>query len=141
MTEDTNEKRGNLQVHEPEKKSGSDECCAGGAEGSPSKSKCPRMSKLALIIAIIALVLALQQKLSTQKESIISINQSLSRTVLPELKKLKETTRANNVYDLKRMMVTLDEIKETSTNEEVKTLANRIQNDMRDLGVKLMVYE
>ena len=96
---------------------------------------------MAMIIALAALLLAIQARLDNQKDSIAAMNQTLTRTVLPELKKSQNRILIGHIYDLKRLMVTLEEIKESTANEEVKMRIDQLRADIEELTVKVFVHE
>lgn len=141
VKEDSNmtEKKG-LKPHEPKTKGSSNEAHGSGADYH-SRPRSRWSNKLALIIALIALALVIQEKLSNTKGAVRSVNQAVTRTLMPQLKKANERATINSVYEMKRMMVTLDEIKETSANPEIKTRIDQIKMDLDELAIKLLVYE
>jgi hypothetical protein len=96
---------------------------------------------LALIIALIALVLVIQERMSSTESAVQSVNQTVTNTVVPQLKKATDRDTVNSIYELKRMVITLDEIKETSDNEEVRAMIDKMKMDLDELGVKLLVHE
>ncbi len=99
------------------------------------------MLRLALALAIIALFLSLQERFSTEDEAIEAINQMISETLMPGVKKATERDVIGHIYDLKRVMVTLEEIKETSENPEVQAMVDQLRKDIETLNVKLFVHE
>lgn len=100
-----------------------------------------RLGYLALVIALAALVLAVQARRDSQKDVIAALNQTLTREVLPDLKKSRDRILVGHIYDLKRLMVTLEEIKETTSNEEVRMRVDQLRNDIEELTVKVFVHE
>jgi len=98
-------------------------------------------AKLALLLAAVALVLVIQEKLSPTENAVRSINQTVTNTVTPQLKKVADRATVNSVFEMKRMMVTLDEIKENSENPEIKARIDQLKLDMEELAVKIMVHE
>ena len=97
---------------------------------------------IALIAALLALSLVVHEKLSsTDREAVLSISETVSGKVMPGLKSAEERAAVNSVYELKRMTVTLDEIRETSTDEEVKAGIDKLKRDIEELSVKILVHE
>ena len=129
--------KNHLRVHEPESESQS---TSQSGSGAPTSRK-SWMNKITLAIAIIALLLALQQKLSSDRNAIKSINQTITNTVLPQVKKSSNRDMVDTVYELKEVMITLEKIKETSTNPEVKSRIDQLQKDIQELSVKIIVHE
>ena len=99
------------------------------------------MLRLALILAIIALFLSLQERFSTEDDAIEAINQMISEILVPGVKKATERDVIGQIYDLKRVVVTLEEIKETSENPEVQAMVDQLRKDIEELNVKLFVHE
>ena len=97
--------------------------------------------RLALIIALAALVLALQEKFMGPQTALQALNQTVTRTLAPELKKAANRDAVNTVYELKRMTVTLDEIRDTNANPEVRAKIDKLKIELQDLSVKLLVAE
>jgi len=133
-------KKDDLKAHEPEV--AASEVQTKDPEGpTTAKKRKSWTSRLALIIALLALALVIQEKLSTERSAIDSVNQTVTKTLMPQLKKANDRASASAIYDLKRIVVTLEQIKETSSNEGIKARINQIQADISELGVKLLVHE
>lgn len=148
----TSKKKSALKVHSPEsnasnvKKKKSVEAETAEEQQVPGKSvnvkaASPWTGKAALVIAIIALFIALQERMSTQKDAVKSLNSMITKAVVPKLKKTAERGMVNSIYDLKRVSITLDEMNENIKNEEIKALVTRIRKDIDDLSVKFLVHE
>jgi hypothetical protein len=69
------------------------------------------------------------------------MNHALTDTVMPQIKKARERDTVAAVFEMKRMMVTLDEIKETSTDPELRSRIDQLKMDMEEVAVRLMVSE
>ena len=138
MNEETRMAEVGLERHSPrpvERSQPADTVTAG------KKSGTSRLNYLALIIALAALALAVQARMDSQKDVIASLNQTLTREVLPDVKKSRDRILVGQIYDLKRLMVTLEEIKETTTNDEVRMRIDQLRNDIEELSVKVFVHE
>jgi hypothetical protein len=138
MNEETRMTETGLERHAPrpaERSQPEDTVAAGKKPGTS------RLGYLALVIALAALVLAVQARRDSQKDVIAALNQTLTREVLPDLKKSRDRILVGHIYDLKRLMVTLEEIKETTTNEEVRMRVDQLRNDIEELTVKVFVHE
>ncbi len=96
---------------------------------------------LALLVALVALFLAWQAQSPTESASISSINEMMTSKVVPQMERAAERDVVGHIYDLKRVMVTLEEIKETTTNEDVKAMVDKLRKDIEELNVKLFVHE
>ena len=115
---------------------------AGGHGGAASaKGKSSWSAMIALLIALVALFLSIQGRMSSSRNAVQSVNQTMTNTVVPQLKKATDRATVNSVYEIKHMVITLDEMKETSENEELRTLIDRIKIDLEELGVKILVHE
>lgn len=138
MAEDTKGKAPELTIHEP------DATCSGkgsGPAGPSQKRKGAWTARLAFLLALVALFLSMGEKFSTEKLALDSINQMITDTVVPKVKTAHERDVLGSIYDLKRVMVTLEEIKETTTNEEVKVMVDQIRKQIEELNVKLFIHE
>ncbi|MBU2490837.1 MAG: hypothetical protein KKA60_15745 [Proteobacteria bacterium] len=133
----SDEKQGaGLAVHEP----------AAGASPEPEKAvagkkKGNKIAWLALLVALVALFLVLSQDRGVEKASVESINRMVTDTVVPEMKRSRERDLVNAIYDLKHVQVTLEQIKETSDNEEIQVMVDQIKKQVEELSVKLFVHE
>ena len=111
-------------------------CGAREGSGKPGSS---RLAWLALLIALAALALALQQRLMRPDAAVKAMNETLTQTVLPQLKQATSREDINTVYELKRMTVTLDEIKEGSPDPAVRAQVDQLKAGLQELSVKIMV--
>ncbi len=109
--------------------------------GSQDKQKKSWTGILALIVALVALFLAYQGQNSSTGASIQAINQAMTDKFVPMAERAAERDVVGHIYDLKRVMVTLEEIKETTTNEDVKAMVDKLRKDIEELNVKLFVHE
>jgi hypothetical protein len=139
MNEEIRTEEIGLERHAPRPVERSQPMDEGTASGK--KTGASRLNILALIIALAALALAVQARRDSQKDVIASLNQTLTREVLPDLKKSRDRILVGHIYDLKRLMVTLEEIKETTSNEEVRMRVDQLRNDIEELTVKVFVHE
>ncbi len=130
-------KKGQLRTHEP-RNSGTQ---VDTGSVAPPKKKRSWVASLALLLAIIALFLSVQEKFSSENASIRAINQMIADTVVPGMKSYNHNDVVRTIYDLKHIMVTLEEIKETSRNEEIKTMVDQLRKQIEDLSVKLFVHK
>ncbi len=78
---------------------------------------------------------------SSKINAITSINEMITDKVVPQMARATERDVIGHIYDLKRTMVTLEEIKETTANEDVKAMVDKIRKDIEELNVKLFVHE
>lgn len=131
-------KDGGLTVHEPDPKALSDSEALAGGSAKPKRSK---VAYLALLIAILALFFALSGRMSSDRAAISSMNQMVTDSVVPEMRRSRRIDLVNMVYDLKGVSVTLEKIKETSNNEEIRAMVDKLRKDIEDLSVKIYVYE
>ncbi len=130
-------KKGQLHTHEPSNSVSQEDT---GTAVQP-KEKRSRVAGLALFLAIIALFLSIQEKLSSENASIKAINQMIANTVVPRMKSSNHNDIVRTIYDLKHMSVTLEQIKETSRNEEIKAMVDQLKKQIEDLSVKLFVHK
>lgn len=133
-------RNGGLDTHQPRNQHRPSEGIGYGMEAR-GRRKGSRAGIIALIIAVIALVIALQEKFSSRYDALDSINQMITDTLVPGVKKATERDVIGHIYDLKRVMVTLEEIKEASENEDVKAMVDKLRKDIEELNVKLFVHE
>jgi hypothetical protein len=131
---------GGLNTHQPENKHRASESIGYGTEAR-GRGKGSWAGIIALIIAVIALVIALQEKFSSRYDALDSINQMITDTLVPGVNKATERDVIGHIYDLKRVMITLEEIKEASENEDVKAMVDKLRKDIEELNVKLFVHE
>ncbi len=105
------------------------------------KVKKSKTTTLALVIAIVALFLSVQERFSTENASVKTINRMITDKVVPEMKRSGHSDTVRSIYDLKHIVVTLEQVKETSRNPEVKTMVDQLQKQIEDLSVKIFVHE
>ena len=97
-----NDSKENLKSHEPE--SSNSRTSNNEPSGpAPSRKKSSWIGKLALIFALLALLLVIQEKMSTEKSAIKSVNQTISEKLVPKLKEADDRASAGAIYDLKRV--------------------------------------
>ncbi len=125
-----------LTVHEPEVKA-----ATGPEVGGPVKKGGAWTARLALLLALAALLLSLLPGRAVEKASVTSINRMITDTVVPEMKRSRERDLTSAIYDLKRVEVTLEEIKEITDNEEIKIMVDKMKKEVEELSVKLFVHE
>ncbi len=140
MTEENKGKVPKLTVHEPEA------CCAGAGghtHGSDGKGRKKGVwtARLALLLALVALFLSFGDSSSTEKRALKSINEMLTDSMIPKVKLAHDRDVLGSIYDLKRVMVTLEEIKETTDNAEIKVMVDKLRKDIEQLNVKLFIHE
>ncbi len=130
-------KNGQLHTHEP-KNSGTRVDTESVVQPQKKRSW---VASLALLLAIIALFLSVQEKFSSENASIRTINQMIANTVVPSMKSSNHNDIVRTIYDLKHIVVTLEQIKETSKNEEIKAMVDQLRKQIEDLSVKLFVHK
>ncbi len=129
-----------LKVHEPKNPPGKqDHEKHHRGEAGPARNS--RIGILALLVALIALFLVLHDRWSSRDDAMDVINQMITDTVVPGVKKASEHDVIGHIYDLKRVIVTLEEVKETSTNQEIKAMVDKLRKEIEELNVKLLVHE
>lgn len=96
---------------------------------------------LALALAAIAVFLSFSDKMSTKNDSLVSINRMMTDSVVPEMKRAREKDMVDAVYDLKHVSVTLEKLRDTSRNPEVKTMIEKLRKDVEEISVKIYVHE
>jgi hypothetical protein len=97
---------------------------------------------LALLIALLALALVIHGKLSSSTpEAVQGLSQTITTKLVPHLNEADQRATRSSVYELKRMMITMDEIRDNSSDGEVKTRIDKIKNDMDELAVKILARE
>ncbi len=130
-----------LQVHEPKHSQTYQE----ETVINESNIKGIRFSKLVLWMSIIAIVLSgsvlIQDFFNTEKAAIQEINKMISRTVIPKIKQSDEKFINQAIYDLKHAEVTLEMIRETSEDNDVKTMVDKLKKEFQELSIKIMVFE
>ncbi len=100
------------------------------------------LALLALVISSICLFLLLSDRfLGTKNDSLASLNGMMTDKVVPEMKRARELEVVNEVYELKHISVTLQKIRDTTKNEEVKTMIEKLRKDIEDISVKIYVHE
>lgn len=104
----------------------------------PGKSK---IAIIALIFAILAFVLSVQERMFSKSKSLKSINSMLSNVVVPEIKKSKHIDTVKTIYELKHIMITLEQLKETSESPEIKMQVDQLMKQIEDLSVKAFIHE
>lgn len=109
--------------------------------GEKTKQKKSFRGIFTLIIAILALLFSLQEKFSSKNASLNTMNQMITDKLVPNVKQTSERDLVGHIYDMKRMMVTLEEIKETSKSEEIRTMITKLQRDIEEINIKLFVLE
>ncbi len=125
-----------IKTHQPSGGTSTSEAAKRGR-----RRRSPWGIRLALLFATIALVLAIQGRFASTHRAVKSVNKTVTRTVVPDLKKANERAMLNSLYELKRISVSLDEIRETSTNEEIKSRIDQLKMDIDELAVKILVHE
>ena len=105
------------------------------------KQKKSKLALLAVILSAVALFLAVQERFSTENAAITSINRMITDRVVPRMAETGKNDNIRTIYELKHMMLTLDQIKETSMSPDVKTLIDQVKLQVEDLSVKLFVNE
>ncbi len=113
----------------------------GGSSEAPPRAKSSWTAVLALVVALAALFLAMQQRFMGAESGVKAVSHTITEKVMPGLNKAEERTTISSVYKLKRMVVTLEEIGEASKSQEVRTNVNRLKSEVEDLAVKVMVHE
>ena len=98
-------------------------------------------ARLALLIALVALVLAISEKRSSTPAAGAALNQTVAGTLAPGLKRANDRATVNAVYELKRMAVTLDELRENNPDPEVRARIDKLKIELQELAVKVLVYE
>jgi hypothetical protein len=96
---------------------------------------------LALLTALAALGLAFESRFSSGRAATEEMSRTVSTQVLPGLKRADERAAVNAVFELKRMVVTLDEIRETTDSPEVKQKIDALKPQIEELAVKVLVSE
>ncbi|MBI5846132.1 MAG: hypothetical protein HZB23_15855 [Deltaproteobacteria bacterium] len=96
---------------------------------------------LAVVLAAIAVFLSFSDKMSTKNDSLVSINRMMTDSVVPEMKRAREKDMVDAVYDLKHVSVTLEKLRDTSRNPEVKTMIEKLRKDVEEISVKIYVHE
>lgn len=112
-----------------------------GTVGGEPRRGSPWTGRLALLFSLVALGIALQEKFAATDKAVRSLNRTVSKTLVPELKKANDRAAVNSVYELKRMVVTLDELRETNPDREIQARIDRIKSELQELSVKFLVQE
>ena len=99
------------------------------------------MVALALIISVVALFLTVQDRLSSKRFAVETINNLLTETVIPATERGQHEDMVRTLYDLKHVVTTLEQIKEASQNEEVGAMVDTIKKQVEALSVKIFVHE
>jgi hypothetical protein len=105
------------------------------------KNKFSRVSLLALVLSIFALLFAVQEKIFSDNKAMKSINSTISNVIVPEMNKMKDLANVDTIYELKLVMVTLEKLRETSESDEIKMQVEQIMKQIEDLSIKALVHE
>ncbi len=110
--------------------------------GKPRKKRLSWFFKLlTFFMVVLALYFSVMARFSSKNESIKSINRVITDTIVPEMKRSGSSDTMRAVYDLKHILLTLDRIKESSKNEEIKTMVEQLKKQIEELSVKIFVHE
>ena len=110
-------------------------------EREKNKPGTSRIAVIALIIAVCALIITVQEKMFSKSKSMQSINSMLSNVVVPEINKSKHIDTIRTIYELKHMMITLEQLKETTESQEIKMQVDQLLKQVEDLSVKAFIHD
>lgn len=140
MTDQNEEKASGLSVHEPSLPP------PGKKENTVCEAPDKRRRRgffpvLTFLIAVAALFFALSERFAPDSQAIGGMNQMITDQVVPEMKRSRERDLIDSLYELKHISVTLEKLKESSKNPEVKAQVDQLRKQIEDLSVKMFVHE
>ncbi len=104
-----------------------------------------RLSKLVLWMSIIAICLSgsvlIQDFFSSEKAAITEINHMVANTIEPAMKRSDNSNINRTIGELKHAAITLELIRETSEDREIKTTIDQLKQQIEELIIKLIVHE
>ncbi|MEW5734628.1 MAG: hypothetical protein AB1921_07220 [Thermodesulfobacteriota bacterium] len=143
MTPQNEETKSGLSAHEPSGAPSAPDADRACCEQAPLQRsrRSGGLAFLAFLMAAAALFFALSERFSPKEEAITSINQMITNSVVPEMKRSRERDVLDSLYELKQVSIVLEKLKETSRNPEVKAQVDQIRKQIEDLSVKMFVHE
>ncbi len=105
-----------------------------------NKIKFSKLSLIALVFSIFALIFTVQEKIFSDKKVMKSINGTISNVIVPEMKKTKDLATVQTIYELKQIIVTLEKLRETTDSDEIKMQVEQIMKQIEDLSIKAFIH-